>query len=181
MGQPAARVTDATAHGIPLTGAGCPTVLIGAMPAWRSVTPGGAGGAAALAIVSALKAAKQVSDTAIQVAEAATVAAVTSGFPPAIASAKAAEEATKAASAAAMGASMMSAASALAALGGGPPDLHTCTVPLPIPPHGPGLVTAGSTSVFIGGYAAARMGDELIEALGPPNKIAMGATNVLIG
>ncbi len=35
MGQPAARVADATSHGIPLTGAGYPTVMIGGMPAWR--------------------------------------------------------------------------------------------------------------------------------------------------
>lgn len=32
---PAARVTDQTAHGTPLTGAGSPNVLIGGMPAWR--------------------------------------------------------------------------------------------------------------------------------------------------
>lgn len=34
---PAARVTDSTAHGTPLTGAGSPTVLIGGLPAWRAV------------------------------------------------------------------------------------------------------------------------------------------------
>jgi uncharacterized Zn-binding protein involved in type VI secretion len=37
MGQPAARVGDATAHGTPLApGPGCPTVLIGGRPAWRA-------------------------------------------------------------------------------------------------------------------------------------------------
>lgn len=36
MGQPAARVGDATSHGTPLgPGPGCPTVLIGGLPAWR--------------------------------------------------------------------------------------------------------------------------------------------------
>lgn len=36
MGQPAARVGDLTSHGTPLgPGPGCPTVLIGGMPAWR--------------------------------------------------------------------------------------------------------------------------------------------------
>lgn len=35
MSQPAARVTDPTAHGAPLTGVGSPTVLIGGLPAWR--------------------------------------------------------------------------------------------------------------------------------------------------
>lgn len=34
---PAARVGDPTAHGSPLAGAGCPTVLIGGMPAWRAL------------------------------------------------------------------------------------------------------------------------------------------------
>jgi uncharacterized Zn-binding protein involved in type VI secretion len=37
MGQPAARVGDATSHGAPLSpGPGCPTVLIGGQPAWRA-------------------------------------------------------------------------------------------------------------------------------------------------
>ena len=36
MGQPAARVGDTTSHGTPLApGPGCPTVLIGGMPAAR--------------------------------------------------------------------------------------------------------------------------------------------------
>lgn len=35
MGLPAARVGDPTSHGTPLTGAGCPTVLIVGAPAWR--------------------------------------------------------------------------------------------------------------------------------------------------
>ena len=36
MGLPAACVGDMTGHGTPLTGVGCPTVLIGGMPAWRA-------------------------------------------------------------------------------------------------------------------------------------------------
>ena len=37
MGQPAARVGDATSHGTPLgPGPGCPTVLIAGLPAWRA-------------------------------------------------------------------------------------------------------------------------------------------------
>jgi len=36
MGKPAARMTDPTAHGIPLSpGPGSTNVLIGGMPAWR--------------------------------------------------------------------------------------------------------------------------------------------------
>ena len=34
---PAARVTDQTAHGTPLTGPGSPTVFIGGLPAWRAL------------------------------------------------------------------------------------------------------------------------------------------------
>ena len=38
MGQPAARVSDLTGHGTPLgPGPGCPTVLIGKLPAWRAL------------------------------------------------------------------------------------------------------------------------------------------------
>ena len=38
MGQPAARVGDATGHGTPLSpGPGAPTVLIGNRPAWRAI------------------------------------------------------------------------------------------------------------------------------------------------
>lgn len=37
MGQPAARLGDSTSHGTPLgPGPGCPTVLIGGQPVWRS-------------------------------------------------------------------------------------------------------------------------------------------------
>jgi uncharacterized Zn-binding protein involved in type VI secretion len=37
MGQPAARFTDPTSHGTTLMpGPGCPTVLIGNLPAWRA-------------------------------------------------------------------------------------------------------------------------------------------------
>ncbi|MGY4404077.1 PAAR domain-containing protein [Bradyrhizobium sp. USDA 3315] len=39
MGQPAARSGDLTSHGTGLApGPGCPTVLIGGMPAWRAGT-----------------------------------------------------------------------------------------------------------------------------------------------
>ena len=39
MGQAAARLGDLTSHGSPLgPGPGCPNVLIGGMPAWRSTS-----------------------------------------------------------------------------------------------------------------------------------------------
>ena len=91
---PAARVTDNVVHPLPPVlgpGPGSLNVLIGSLPAWRGV-----GGA----IAGALQAAKKISDTAIQVAEAATLAAAgTPGAP----AAKAAEESVKAGSAASMG------------------------------------------------------------------------------
>jgi uncharacterized Zn-binding protein involved in type VI secretion len=161
---PAARVSDPVVHPLPpvLTpGPGSLNVLIGFLPAWRGI-PVGAG--------PALSAAKQVSDTTIQVAEAATLAAAgTPGAP----AAKAAEEATKAAAAATMSSTITAAA--------GGADIHACTTPLPIPPHGPGVVIDASPTVLINNLPAARMGDTVLEALGPPNKIAMGCPTVIIG
>ena len=164
MGKPAARVTDMVAHPLPpvLTpGPGSLNVMIGGLPAWRGV------GAAAAA---ALQAAKQVSDAAIKTAEAATAAAAgTPGAP----AAKAAEESLKASQAAAMG-------SMITSMAGGA-DIHACTTPLPIPPHGPGVVIDGSKTVLINNLPACRMGDTVLEAIGPPNKITMGMMTVLIG
>jgi uncharacterized Zn-binding protein involved in type VI secretion len=161
---PAARITDPVIHPLPpvLTpGPGSMNVIIGFLLAWRGI-PIGAG--------PALQAAKAVSDAVIQVAEAATLAAAgTPGLP----AAKAAEEATKAAAAASMSA-MISAAS-------GGADIHACTTPLPIPPHGPGVVIDGSTTVMINNLPACRLGDTILEPLGPPNKIAMGCPTVIIG
>jgi uncharacterized Zn-binding protein involved in type VI secretion len=164
MGKPAARITDNVAHPLPpvLTGGpGSPNVLIGSLPAWRGVLA---------AAVPALQSAKQVSDTAIQVAEAATLAAAgTPGAPAALAT----EQTTKATSAATMG-------SAIAAAAAGA-DIHNCATPLPIPPHGPGVVIDGSQTVLINNLPASRMGDTILEALGPPNKIIKGDFTVLIG
>src|SRR5215470_17943512 len=84
---PAARITDTVAHPLPPVLTGGPTattVIIGFLPAWRGVNP---------AAAAALQAAKAISDAAIQVAEAATLAAAgTPGAP----AAKAAEETVKA-------------------------------------------------------------------------------------
>jgi uncharacterized Zn-binding protein involved in type VI secretion len=106
----------------------------------------------------------------IQTAQAATVAAAgTPGLP----GVKAAEETTKAATAVSMSSAVMS--SAVGA------DIHNCTTPLPVPPHGPGVVIDGSATVLINNLPACRMGDTIVEAVGPPNKIAMGCSTVLIG
>ncbi len=161
---PAARITDNVAHPLPpvLTpGPGSPNVLIGFLPAWRGVLA---------AAAAALQAAKQASDATIQAAEAASKAAMgTPGAPAAVA----AENATKAAAAAAMGAAITGAA--------GGADIHSCTTPLPPPPHGPGVVIDGSKTVLINNLPACRLGDTVLEAVGPPNKIVKGEMTVIIG
>ncbi|MGH9632164.1 MAG: PAAR domain-containing protein [Bryobacteraceae bacterium] len=161
---PAARITDNVVHPLPpvLTpGPGSPTVLIGFLPAWRGVNP---------AAAAAIQAAKQVSDAAIQAAEAATKAAAgTPGAPAALA----AEQAAKTAAASALG-SMITGMAAGA-------DIHMCTTPSPVPPHGPGVVVDGSKTVMINNLPACRLGDTILEPLGPPNKIVKGQMNVIIG
>jgi len=161
---PAARITDPVAHPLPpvLTpGPGSFNTLIGFLPAWRGVPA---------AAAAALQAAKQVSDAAIKSAEAATAAAAgTPGAP----AAKAAEETAKATAAAQMGSMISSMA--------GPADIHACTTPLPVPPHGPGVVIDGSKTVVINNLPACRLGDTVLEAVGPPNKIVMGCATVIIG
>ena len=164
MGKPAARITDSVAHPLPpvLTGGpGSPTVFIGGLPAWRGVPA---------AAAASIQSAKKASDATIKAAKAATLAAAgTPGAP----AAKAAEEATKAAALTTMSSTITSSA--------GGADIHSCTTPLPLPPHGPGVVVDGSKTVLINGLTAARMGDTIVEALGPPNKIVGGCSNVLIG
>lgn len=161
---PAARITDNVVHPLPpvLTpGPGSMNVMIGYLPAWRGMP---------LAAVAALQAAKTAADTAIKAAEAATAAAAgTPGAP----AAKAAEEATKTATLASM-------SSAISGAAGGA-DIHACTTPLPIPPHGPGVVITGSATVMINNLPASRMGDTILEAIGPPNTIAKGEMTVIIG
>jgi uncharacterized Zn-binding protein involved in type VI secretion len=161
---PAARITDPVAHPLPPVLTGGPTaitVIIGYLPAWRGVSP---------AVAAALQSAKATSDATIKTAEAATLAAAgTPGAP----AAKAAEETAKAAAAAAMGSAISSAA--------GGADIHACVTPLPIPPHGPGVVITPSATVMISGMPAARMGDTILEAVGPPNTITKGEPTVMIG
>jgi uncharacterized Zn-binding protein involved in type VI secretion len=60
-------------------------------------------------------------------------------------------------------------------------DMHVCPVPVPIPPHGPGMVTQGSSSVFINKLPAARQGDKVMEACGGADPITMGCATVDIG
>jgi len=142
-------------------GPGSFNVLIGGMPAWRGVPA---------MVAAGLQAAKTASDATIKAAEAATLAAAgTPGAP----AAKAAEETAKAAAASAMGATISASA--------GGADIHSCLTPLPIPPHGPGVVIDGSPTVLINNLPACRQTDKLLEAVGPPDTIVLGVPTVIIG
>jgi uncharacterized Zn-binding protein involved in type VI secretion len=155
---------DPVVHPLPPVlqpGPGSMDVIIGFKPAWRGVPA---------AVAAALQSAKATSDAAIKAAEAATLAAAgTPGAP----AAKAAEETVKATAASTMGSMISSSA--------GGADIHVCATPLPIPPHGPGVVIDGSQTVIINNLQACRQGDTVLEAVGPPNKIAMGDPTVIIG
>ncbi len=162
---PAARITDNVIHPLPpvLTpGPGSMNVLIGFLPAWRGIP---------LAAAAALQAAKQTADIAIQTAVTATAAAAgTPGAP----AAYAAEQAAKSAALAAMSSAINGAAASGA-------DIHACVTPSPVPPHGPGVVIDGSATVMINNLPACRLGDTILEAIGPPNKIVKGEMTVIIG
>jgi len=60
-------------------------------------------------------------------------------------------------------------------------DIHTCATPLPVPPHGPGVVVDGSATVSTNFLPQSRMGDTVIEAVGPPNKVVKGEMTVIVG
>jgi uncharacterized Zn-binding protein involved in type VI secretion len=161
---PAARITDPVAHPLPpilQPGPGSPNVIIGFLPAWRAIPAAAAAG---------LQAAKQAADIAIQTAVSATAAAAgTPGAP----AAYAAEQTTKSSVLASMSSAIMSAS--------GGADIHQCVTPLPVPPHGPGVVINGSPTVLINNLPASRQGDTILEAAGPTNTITMGCTTVIIG
>lgn len=160
---PAARTMDNVSHPLPPTlmpGPGSSNVLIGFMPAWRGMP---------LAAAAGLQAAQQAADIAIKAAESATKAAVGPAAPIALA----AEQALKA--------SLLASMSSMVTGMSGGADIHMCTVPTPVPPHGPGVVIDGSATVSINNLPACRLGDTVLEAIGGPNKIAKGETTVIIG
>jgi uncharacterized Zn-binding protein involved in type VI secretion len=163
-GKPAARHSDSVSHPLPPVLTGVPTspnILIGYKPVWKGVPA---------AAAASLKSAQKAAETTIKIAKNVTKAA--SGTP-GYAAAKAAEEATKAAALASMS-SMISSISKGA-------DIHLCTTPYPVPPHGPGLVIDASKTVLINNLPAARQGDTVLEAIGGANKIATGCPTVIIG
>src|SRR5258708_21802413 len=118
---PAARVTDPVVHPLPPVlspGPGSVNVLVGFLPQWRGVPA---------AAAAALQAAKQVSDTAIQVAQAATLAAAGTPCAPA---ANAAAVTTTAPAAATKCSTLTSAAQRA--------DTHASMTPPPLSTHFPG-------------------------------------------
>lgn len=171
---------DPTAHGKPLSpGPGSPNVMIGFKPAWRGV-PAAAG--------KALEAAKKTSDKVLGVLAQTTLTASAVVPPVALPAAITAETAGRAAAMAALSAAITAAAAAP------PADIHLCAIPFaaappdmapspcpPGPPHGPGVVIDGSTTVMINFLPACRQGDHVLEALGPLDPIAMGCPTVIIG
>ena len=209
----AARLSDSTAHGMPLEpGPGCTSVVIGGFFAWRALPSGMASAVEGISnamnsFVSrpqmtpadATASLAQISQTLIE--GGATAAA--NGAPAAAAAAGASVGAMTAANvtltatwttasvvpggqpaaniaytegiklAAAAAASAVF--SAMASLS----DMHVCPLPLPI--HGPGFVTQGSATVKIGNLPAARLGDQVFEAAGGADPIAMGDPTVMIG
>jgi uncharacterized Zn-binding protein involved in type VI secretion len=82
------------------------------------------------------------------------------------------------AAAQASAATAMSSAITTAAAGA---DIHNCVTPFPPTPHGPGVVITGSATVLINNLPASRMGDTILEAIGPPNSITKGEMTVIIG
>ena len=136
-------------------------VIIGNLLAWRGVLA---------SVAAALQGPKAAADATIMGLETATKAAAgTPGAP----AAYAAEQAGKAALLAQM-------SSLIKSMSGGA-DIHACMTPLPVPPHGPGVVIDGSKTVMINNLAACRLGDTVLEAVGPPDKIIKGEMTVIIG
>lgn len=159
MGQPAARITDMTAHGSPLSpGPASTNVMIGGLPAWRGMP------AAAIAALAAAAA-----QAAQDIATASAAAAAASGTPGGPAAQ--ANLAKTAADAVAKMSSLMTSSGA---------DIHACPIVKVVVPDGPGVVITPSQTVMINGLPACRMGDTIQEATSV-NSIAVGMMNVMIG
>jgi len=163
---PAARsFVDTVMHPLPpnlMPGPGSLNIITGFAPQWRGIP---------LAAAGALQAAHATAQVAIKAAETTTLAAAgTPGAPAAVAAELAAKTSALA--------SMSGAINAAAGCGA---DIHACLTPLPIPPHGPGVVINGSATVQVNFLPACRLGDTILEAIGPPNTISKGEPKVIIG
>lgn len=60
-------------------------------------------------------------------------------------------------------------------------DTHLCPLFSGLVPHVGGVVSVGSSTVLINNLPAARQNDQIVEAAGPPNAIAVGCPTVQIG
>ena len=211
----AARTSDTTGHGTPLTpGPGSTDVLIGSMPAWRAL-PSSVGSAVdgisnsmqafmARPVLTPADASADVAQIGAKLAAGGAAAAAEGA--PAAAGAASAAVATLTATQTALtstwsaaspvpggqpaanqafteGIKAAAAAAATATLSAmtGVADMHTCPVPTPIPPHGPGYVTKGSSTVEINKLPAARQGDQVMEACGGADPISLGCSTVDVG
>jgi len=63
----------------------------------------------------------------------------------------------------------------------GAADTHACPAPCPGPPHGPGVVTRGSPTVFLNDLPAVGQGHSVVEAAGGSDAIVGGCQTVLVG
>lgn len=157
----AARITDLTAHGTPLSpGPPSPNVLIGGLPAWLGLT---AAGAAALAQTIAAGA-KDIAD------KTAKVGAASAAGPLAVTKATAdLADATK-----------QAAENTAAAMTGSGVSIHACPLLTVLVPHGIGVVITPSQTVLINKMGACRVGD-MIQEVTAVNTIALGLPTVIIG
>ncbi len=153
----AARFSDMTVHGSPMVpGTGSMNVLVGNLPAWRAMAPG--------AVVSFLALVAKITINVNILA-----AALSSNNVPAAAKAgkDLADQVPK----------------AVAMIGAN--DKIVCPMLLlriSGPPHGMGVMTAGSTTVMVNNLPAGRVGDQIRELLSPePNMCAVGLPTVQIG
>ena len=161
MGQPAARLGDATAHGSPLVlGPPSLNVIIGGQPAWLGMT---AAAAAALAATIA----EGVKDVADKTAKAAAAASLGP-----IASAKAQKDLVEA--------QKDAIANASAAMTGSGASINICPLLTVLIPHVMGVVTSPSKTVIINKMGACRVGDVITEVTAV-NSIAVGFPTVMIG
>lgn len=199
----AARVMDMTSHSPPLNpGPGSLDVMIGFMPAWRALPTSVAG---AVDAISNSMNSFMMRPQMTPVDATASLAQISAALGQGGAAAAAAGAPAAAGTASSMVATLNTTNVALTAtwttasvVPGGQPaaniaytegmtalaglsDMHICPIPVPIPPHGPGFVTKGSSTVVINNLPAARQGDQVMEACGGADPIAMGCMTVDIG
>jgi uncharacterized Zn-binding protein involved in type VI secretion len=159
MGKPAARMGDTTAHGSPLApGPGSATVSIGGKPAWR--------GMSAAAVAALAQAVAELGEKIAKAQAKATAAAGTPAGP-----ALQANVVKTAVEGVAQIAALMTSSGA---------DVYACPMLTVLIPHGTGVVTNGSQTVFANGLPLCRVGDTIQEATAA-GTIPMGCPTVMIG